>query len=124
MSVESDLVARIIGNADVAGLIGTRLYPLRIPDDAALPAIAYQEIDGIGERTLGGHFVYTARRYQLRLVADSYEMIVKMKTAVGGVDDGPGPTGAYTRLFIDEGPDGFEFETQRYEKVLEAQVNV
>lgn len=122
MSIESDLFAAITNSANVAALIGTRMYPLMVPDDAQLPAISYQEIDGIGERTLSGHFIATERRYQLTLVATSYDMIVQLKAAVAGVDSGA--SGGYTRLFIDEGSDGYEFDTKLYTKILEAQVGV
>jgi hypothetical protein len=122
MSIEEDLRAVLLADTNVAALIGTRVYPLMLPDDAATPAIIYQEIDAIGERTLGGHFIATARRYQLRLAATSYDMIVQLKAAVAGVDSGP--NGGYTRLFIDDGPDGYEFDTKLYTKILEAQISV
>ena len=122
MSIEEDLRELLLADVNVAALIGTRVYPLMLPDDAATPAIIYQEIDAIGERTLSGHFIASQRRYQLRLVADSYSTIVQLKAAAAGVASGP--NGGYTRLFIDDGPDGYEFDTQLYTKILEAQISV
>ncbi len=46
MSVETGLAAELLGNAGVAALAGTRVYPLLIPQVIALPSIAYQVIGG------------------------------------------------------------------------------
>lgn len=122
MSIEEDFRDALLADSNVSDLVGTRIYPLMLPDDAAVPAITYQEIDAIGERTLSGHFIARQRRYQLLLVAATYDEIVQMKAAVGGLFSGG--SGDYSRVFIDDGPDGYEFDTKLYTKILEAQVSV
>lgn len=42
MSAEQDLYTVLSGNAGVMALVSTRIYPDIVPEDAALPAIAYQ----------------------------------------------------------------------------------
>lgn len=44
-TISEVLVARMNAYAGLTALIGARLYPLRIPQTAALPAAAYQIID-------------------------------------------------------------------------------
>jgi hypothetical protein len=46
MSVSTDLRAFILADGTVAGLIGTRLYPLTLPQAPTLPAMSYQWISG------------------------------------------------------------------------------
>ena len=122
MSIEVDFRAALLADTNVSALIGTRVYPLMLPDDADTPAVIYQELDAVGERTLSGHFIARTRRYQLRLVAASYDEIVQLKAAVAGVFSGG--NGDYSRLFIDDGPDGYEFDTKLYTKILDAQISV
>lgn len=47
---ESSLRAYLIAQPAIAALIGTRFYPVRLPQDPTLPAITYQTIAG-GEGT-------------------------------------------------------------------------
>lgn len=46
MSLESGLFSLITTDAGVAALMGTRLYPSILPQDAVLPAGTYQRIAG------------------------------------------------------------------------------
>ena len=41
MSLESALLTLVTGDATVSGLIGTRMYPDRLPVSPTLPALAY-----------------------------------------------------------------------------------
>jgi hypothetical protein len=50
MSIESGLVTYLMAQGRVTTLISTRLYPVVIPQDASLPAAAYQLISGDWER--------------------------------------------------------------------------
>lgn len=117
MSIESDLRAAVLANANVSSLIDTRVYPGEIPANATLPAIAYQHIASNGERSLGGMYVEHSGRYQMRLVADTYDEIIQLKSAV--LEVAGTSYGTLTRIEIDEGPDGYDFETRRYVRVLE-----
>lgn len=45
MAVEEALYAKLEGTAAVSALVGTRIYPLRMPDKVTLPAIRYQRVD-------------------------------------------------------------------------------
>lgn len=48
MSLETSLVADLQGDPTIAALIGDRIYPLVVPQDVQLPALAYQVITGSG----------------------------------------------------------------------------
>lgn len=47
MSLESAFYTHLVNHTGVAALVATRIYPLVIPQDALLPAIAYQVIDDV-----------------------------------------------------------------------------
>lgn len=52
--IEEAITSLLTGNAAVNILIGMRLYPVKIPQDAALPAVAYQLISAGREYTQDG----------------------------------------------------------------------
>ena len=43
MSIETAIVAKLESDATVAGLVDTRIYPLRVKQDADMPAITYMQ---------------------------------------------------------------------------------
>jgi hypothetical protein len=43
--IEDAIRTKLLANTTLAGYIGTRIYPTYLPQDAALPAIVYQQID-------------------------------------------------------------------------------
>jgi len=71
-TIEEAVYARTVGHAGVAVLIGTRCYPLVVPQDAAMPAIAYQRISGAPERSHSGFSGVSETRFQFTGGANSY----------------------------------------------------
>jgi hypothetical protein len=116
MSLEEDARAAALANTNITNLIGSRFYPNEAPQEAARPLVIYQQIASQGERTLSGFHAERRAQYQWRLVCDSYEQIVQLKAAVKQLS-GTGH-GSIAKIDIDDGPDGFDFETVRYTKVM------
>lgn len=115
MSLESDMRAAALAVSNITSLIGQRFHPSESPADG-LPAIVYTHIFSDGDRTLGGVFVERRASYQWRLVAETYAEIVQLKAAVNELA-GTSPSGI-TKIDITEGPDGYEFETKRYIRII------
>jgi hypothetical protein len=116
MSIESDLRSAFLANSNVSTLIGTRFYPLEAPQEATLPLIVYLQTSGDGERTLGGVFVQQEARYQVRLVGSSYDSIVQLKAAA--LELAGSGYGVISDMEVSEGPDGYDFDTARFEKII------
>jgi hypothetical protein len=116
MSIESDMRAAFLANANVAALVVDRFYPLQAPQGVSLPTIVYQHNSGDGERTLGGVFVQQEARYTLRLVTADYSTIVQLKVAC--LELAGSNYGVISDFDITEGGDGFDFDTERYIKVI------
>lgn len=53
--VETKIYTLLTGNATVTRLINTRIYPVVMPQDVALPAITYQRISAEKLTTLSGY---------------------------------------------------------------------
>ncbi len=61
--MESDLRTYLLGDATVAALVGTRVYPVRLPQGGTFPAITYQRVSQVpvGRPTSGPPSVVAAR---------------------------------------------------------------
>ena len=71
-TIEEAVYSRLTTFAGLADLIDMRAYPLIIPQDAALPAVAYQTIDSNPRHSLTGRSGLTETRVQLTTVAADY----------------------------------------------------
>lgn len=50
----SDFRAVVLGDATIAALVGTRMYPSLLPQNPTLPALTYQQVSGVREVILDG----------------------------------------------------------------------
>lgn len=82
MSLETGLVSELQNAPQIAGLIGTRVYPLVVPQDATLPAIAYQLITGRGIIAHDGPTSLSNKRIQLACVGSTYAAAADLANTV------------------------------------------
>ncbi len=71
-TIEEVVFARLTTFAGLADLIDTRAYPLIVPIDATLPALAYQVIDSNPKHSTSGPSGLTQTRVQITTVAADY----------------------------------------------------
>lgn len=121
-----DLRTLITSDGTVSGLIGARMYPNRIPQDKALPAVAYQLISqphiyAHAEGDVGLH----RARVQITVQATSYSSLRSVIEAVTDVVSGyRGTTGStwFNAIFVDNTPDewseSFERPTGRVDLII------
>lgn len=116
MSLESDARDAAMANSNVTALIDARFFHASNVPDETLPLVIYQQISSQGENSLGGIFVERTASYQWRLVSDNYNDILLLKAALkelAGTSQG-----TIALIDVSDGPDGFEFESSRYTKIL------
>lgn len=53
MSLETALVTALRAHSGLAALVAQRIYPVRLPQGATLPAVVYQRISTVRESALG-----------------------------------------------------------------------
>ncbi len=82
MSVEAALYAILQADSGVTDLIGTRLYPNRIPSDASRPCVAYQVISTVLTQTHGNGIVMKRARVQLTLLGTTYASAKSVGAAI------------------------------------------
>lgn len=64
MSLETALYSHLSGDAALSALVGTRIYPVILPQQPVLPAVTYQRIGAVREQTIARNVPGTMPRYQ------------------------------------------------------------
>jgi len=88
VSYVTDLVAYLQAMPAIAALVGTRIYPLVIPQRDTLPALRYQRIDTPRERSHSGSSHLAHPRIQLSVHALTYAETEAIATVLRTVLDG------------------------------------
>lgn len=110
MSVETDFYSAVTGDATMTALVGTRVYPAILPDNATLPALVYSVISQapIGS---GG---CESTRVQVDCYAATY--LTGVKALRDGLLALAQATGNWTHV---AGPDFWEDELNIYRQVVD-----
>ena len=87
-TIEAAQYAYLVADADLAALVGTRLYPLLIPQEAALPAVAYQRISGPRILAHDGPTGAAEARIQYTITGASYSSAKAVAAAIRRAVDG------------------------------------
>ena len=82
MSIEAELRAILTGDGAVTALVGTRVYPLEVPQDGTLPAIVYQELRTGVRVASDGPTGQRETRFLLSLWSESYSGLKTLQAAV------------------------------------------
>lgn len=72
MTIETDLYSRLSTFAGLVALVGTRSYPLLLPQNPTLPAITFQKISNVREQAHSGDSSLQHPRYQFSCWAETY----------------------------------------------------
>ncbi len=85
-TIEEAVTNRMLATSAITTLIGSgsaaRLYPLVVPQTAALPAIAYQKISSPKEQAHTGPTHLARSRIQFTCEADTYAAVKALAAAV------------------------------------------
>jgi hypothetical protein len=125
MYIGEALYSKLTGDGDVSALVGTRIYPNVIPQDADLPALAFQQISRPGDMAHDGPYGVVFPRFQITAQANTYDevadLINKVRIAIDGTTGLWGGTAGVTveGTFVKNIQDGYEFATERETKRLD-----
>lgn len=80
--VEEAVKARLGAVSGVTSLISTRVYPVKLPQSATLPAVTYQRVSTIRENAMAADPGVARTRLQVTCAADSYSGLKAVTEAV------------------------------------------
>lgn len=84
-TAEEALRARLVAVAGITALVGSspaRVYPVKLPQSATLPAITYQRISTVRENAMGADPGIARARFQVTSWATSYSGVKALSEAV------------------------------------------
>lgn len=88
MTVETEIRARLAADGTVSGLVGTRIYPLRLPQAPTYPAISYRRVSGVRLHDLDGTSGRGMPRIEIDSWADTYVGVQALAAAIRQSLDG------------------------------------
>jgi hypothetical protein len=88
VSVEQVLRDALINDANVNALLAGRIYPLVVPQDAQLPAVAYQKISGIRQYVQDGVRKPEVSLIQLTCLSKTYNEAKQVEEVIRNALDG------------------------------------
>jgi hypothetical protein len=91
-SPEAVLRSALIANATVAGLVGSRVYPVVAPASAALPFVTWRRVAIRRQQTLGGPMGMPVTSVEYSIYGATYEQAREVADAMRSVLDGYGGT--------------------------------
>ncbi len=115
--IEQTLRSYLLAQPAIAALIGERVYPLVLPQGAALPAITYQRISSVRESSHEGPSGLAHPRFQLNCWSGTYAGARAMADAVRPSVNATRSLGQATFLVDDH--DDYDPETGLYRVILD-----
>lgn len=80
--LEKRIYAVLTGYTGVSALVGTRVYPLVLPQKCTFPAISYLRVSGGQQMNLSGYSRLEAPRIQVDAWAESYGQAKDLAAAI------------------------------------------
>lgn len=117
MSAEADLVALLRASAAVAAIVGTRIWPVRMPDNATLPGVVYQRVSTVESPDLGARSLRESR-FQLDCWADRFGDTVTTAAAVIAALDYKSAA-SIDRILIDSARDLYDDAAMLYRRSVD-----
>jgi hypothetical protein len=88
MTIETELRAYTLAGPEVAALVGTRMYPQKLPQNPTLPALVYQRIDTRRLHDMAGPDALPRPRIQIAAwassVADAWDVVNAVRERLDG----------------------------------------
>jgi hypothetical protein len=116
MILEQNIASVIQAQVSIAALVGTRVYPIVIPEEPTLPAICYQIVGSSSRQTLNTHGLQKIR-LQIDCWGDSYGDAVTLRDAVATSLDGY--EDANVQFLLLSKSDFFDHELLQYRALIE-----
>lgn len=123
MTAEAALYGVLTTTEGVTALVGTRIYPNRIPADVARPALAYQLISRVPVQTHDNAQPVDADRFQLTILGETYATAKSVgaacRAALNGQRQTDGDGFTFVAVLLNERDDhgdtvGFDVVRQDY----------
>lgn len=121
MTIETELVDLLTGDAGIGSMVAARVYPVVLPQNPTLPAIVYQEVRGVARAAADGDTGQRESRFLVSWWASSYSAIKVGKGLMLGLLSGY-EGGSISRVEVDGIRDDYDPETGRFRQLVELMI--
>lgn len=115
--IEDAIFARLSTDSGLTALVSTRIYPMKLPDTTAYPAITYQCIDKIPASALGTASTCFAARFQFdcwgKTMSAVKNLANKLRNSLDALDTTLSGIRIYGIVYLGEF-DTYEADTELY----------
>ena len=125
--MESALRTFVIAGSDVTALIGSRMYPLKMPQSPTMPLLVYQRISGPREHDADGAAGIANPRIQIDAWAATYtgakDLATKVRKRIDGYSGDVGSPAVdvvFSHLLSDR--DFYDSETEYYRVSMDFEI--
>ncbi len=120
--IEQGITTLLTADSTLSGLIGTRLFPVFVPEDPTYPCVSYQVVSGSSDYSVDGTYE-TWKRIQFDAWGSAYADVKTIQKALhavldgfsGTLSDGTTVLGAFRGVELDE----FEVDSRTYRALTE-----
>jgi len=125
MTIETELRTRLLADGTISGLIGTRLYPVVLPQDPTMPALVSSRVSGQRLHNLSGVAGRGMPRITIDCWASTYAGSKTLAAAVRSSLDGLNGllTTINASIKIDNEIDDYEDDTGLYRVIQDYIIN-
>ena len=88
MTIEEALYAELAGYTNLTDLVSTRIYPMRLPENATLPGVVYYRMSAGRENDFSGATGLARPTFRVQVWADDYKESHTVATQVRKALDG------------------------------------
>ncbi len=82
MSIQSELWSHLTSDTNITDLVGTRIYPLKAPQNVSSPYMTYQVVNGRNDQCMSGDVYQKDTRFQIDVWSKKYSEADAIKEAV------------------------------------------
>jgi hypothetical protein len=72
--IEDALFTKLSGTTAISDIVGTRIHPVKMPDNPTFPSITYQRISSTREQTMQGRVSYCEAIMQIDIWSQDYDV--------------------------------------------------
>lgn len=120
--IEQALFELLTGDGPLAALVGTRVYPLVLPQNPTLPALVYTELRSSALVAADGDTGMRESRFQVSAWGATYPAVKGIKARLVGLLSGASG-GEIERMAVDAMHDEYEVETGWYRQIVEVVIH-
>lgn len=126
MTAEAAVFNLLSNHAGVSGLVGSRIYPVKLPQDPTYPALTYFRVSGLRHSVMCNDTGIVEKRIQISSWADSYAGVNALAEQVRDAMQRTSGTFAGVEIidtFMDgDGPEIWEDEVSAYQAITDCNV--